>query len=235
VRTKYEIAATIGSLVMMTIARQGSAAEQTPSVAPPEPTADRRLELRPFVGWAAAENSTVGGFLGGDVSYRLHRNWAIGADAALFSPFDGSGGSAPKYPLNETDWSVNLDAALLPWAPAPRPGAVEVFVLFGTGVVRTHPVSVIDPANRHFEDKNLIQLSPGIGLRVYLSPALSLSLELRDTLYLDQHEAAQVAPGSESLPPTDKDSPKNPVTWYSPANVFTQCFQARLGIGWLAL
>jgi hypothetical protein len=209
---------------------------ETPSGARPEPAAaDHRLELRPFVGWAAADRSTVGGFFGADVSYRLHPNWAIGADAALYAPFDGSGGSAPTYPLNETDWSANLDASLLPWAPEPRPGAVEAYVLLGMGIVRTRPMSVVDPSHRQFADKNLIQLSPGLGLRVYLSPALSLSFELRDMLYLETPEASHVASGPESLPSSNPNSPRNPLTWYSNATSFTQCFQARLGIGWLAL
>jgi hypothetical protein len=218
----------------MTFARHADAQEETPAVAPPEATSDGRVELRPFAGWAAQDQSTIGGFFGADASYRLHPNWAIGADAALYAPFNGSSGVPLTHPINETAWSASVDVALLPWAPAPRLGAVEGYVLLGVGAVSTRPVSIVDPSHRQFDYRTLVQLSPGIGLRVFLSPALSVSLELRDMLYFDNHEAARIAPGSEALPPSDPASPRNPNTWFATGSSFTECYQARLGIGWLA-
>jgi hypothetical protein len=135
--------------------------------------------------------------------------------------------------MNETAWSASVDAALLPWAPAPRLGAVEGYAVLGAGIVSTRPVSVVDPSHRQFDYRTLIQLSPGIGVRVFLSPTLSVSLELRDMVYLDQREAARVAPGSATLPPSDPTSPRNPNTWFATGSSFTECYQARLGIGWL--
>jgi hypothetical protein len=218
----------------MTFAGPGAAQEKTPTVAPPEATSDHRVELRPFVAWAAQDNSTIGGFFGADVSYRLHPNWAVGADAALYAPFNGPSGDQLTYPVNETAWSASVDAVLLPWAPAPRLGAVEGYALLGGGVVSTRPVSVVDPSHRQFDYRTLVQLSPGIGVRVYLGPTLSVSLELRDMLYLDQHEAARVASGSATLPPSDPTSPRNPTTWFATESSLAQSYQARIGIGWLA-
>jgi hypothetical protein len=63
---------------------------------------------------------------------------------------------------------------------------------------------------------------------------LSISLELRDMLYLDQPEASRVAPGSATLPASDPVSPRNPDTWYATRTSLVDCYQARLGIGWLA-
>jgi hypothetical protein len=219
----------------MTCARQGAAQEETPSVGPPpEPTEERRVELRPFAGWAAQDNSTIGGFLGTDVSYRLHPNWAIGGDAALYAPFNGSSGVPLRVPMNETAWSASVDAALFPWAPAARLGAVESYALVGLGVVSTRPVSLVDPSHRQFDYNTRIQFSAGIGLRVFLGPVLSISLELRDMLYFDNPEAPHVAPGSATLPPSDPVSPRNPDTWYATGSSLVDCYQARLGIGWLA-
>ena len=218
----------------MTFAPHAVAQEETPSVDPPRPTSDHRVELRPFAGWAAQDHSTIGGFLGIDASYRLHPNWAIGGDAALYGPFNGSSGVPLTYPMTETAWSVSVDGALLPWAPTPRLGAVDAYALLGVGIVSTRPVSLVDPSRRRFADETRVQLSPGIGLRVYLGPTLSVSLELRDMLYIEQWEAAKVAPGSANLPPSNPTSPSNPDTWYAPGSSVTECFQARLGIGWLA-
>jgi hypothetical protein len=210
-------------------AAEASSQEQAPSNSASAPPDLPRLELRPNAGWAIVERSVTGGFVGANVTYRWRPHWAIGLDGVLFSPFDASP-ATPSYPLNESEWAANLDLQYLPWLAQRETGTFDGFVLLGAGLVRTRPVPVLDPANRHFDYNNLLQLAGGVGARVYLGAAFAITLELRDMLYFDKRESARVATGSPNLPTSDPNSPQNPDLWYSPATTLTNCVELRLGV-----
>jgi hypothetical protein len=211
------------------IARAGEepAPERVGAAVPPSPA--HGLELRPYAGWAHAQQSSVGAFGGADVSYRLGSHWAVGLDGALYA--QASPGPAPSYPLNESAWSANFDVAYLPWAPRPEMRALEGYVMLpAPGIVATRPVAVVDPANRHFDLNYLVEFSGGIGARMYLGNSVALTLELRDMIYKDRRESALVASGPPTLSPADPNNPKNPATWYAPTTAFTNCVELRLGV-----
>jgi hypothetical protein len=202
-----------------------------------EPTSEpgalvlHRLELQPHVGWAATPESVTGAFVGVDASFRFSPLFALGVDADWYAPFNGSGGSHPTYPLNETRDSGSLDAFVYLWparATSVSPlGELEVYLLGGAGFVQTRPVSVVDPAIRAFDDNTLVDLNVGVGARLFATDRLAIVLELRDLLYFDKVENPVVAIGPGA--PGNTLSPTNPDTWYSPDTRFTNAVQLRLG------
>jgi hypothetical protein len=198
-----------------------------------------RLELRPYGGWAAAANSVVGPFVGADATFRVHRRWALGVDAAWYSPFEAApSATGARYPLNETTWSASIDGAFFPWVArsgeGPAAGSLEAFVLVGVGLAATRPIAVVDPSRRFSADNHLLQLDAGIGARVYANRALAVTLELRDLVYFDKVENGHVADG-QGLPPNDPRNPANPNTWYSPSSRLSSCIELRLGVSFLVL
>jgi hypothetical protein len=194
--------------------------------------AQNRLEFRPLGGWSIAPNSVTGAFVGADVAFRMGRFFALGVDAAWYAPFNGSAGVHPSYPLNESRWSADLDAYVVPWparaGTSTAMGAFEPYVLGGLGVLAYRPIPVVDPANRHFGDSNAVDLAFGVGVRLFLLERLAIALEVRDLIYFTRMENNAVAGGSTTLPLTDPNNPKNPVAWYSPNTRLTNSVQVRL-------
>ncbi len=200
----------------------------------PRVLALNRLELRPSGGWAFAANSATGAFVGADVAFRMNRFFALGADAAWYSPFNGSAGAHPSQRVNESEWSADLDAYVVPWPAHARAstalGAVEPYVLAGIGILASRPIAVIDPAHRHFDSNNNdIDLAVGVGLRVFLLERVAITLEVRDLIYFERVENPSVANGSTTLPSSDPNNPDDPATWYDPAPHFVNSVQVRLG------
>ncbi len=191
------------------------------------------LELRPVAGWAVLPDSVTGGLVGADVAYRLAPHWALGLDGALYAPFNGSVGSNPSYPRNETSWSASVDVGYLPWVVLPEAGSLDGYGLLGAGVVSSRPVAVRDPTDRRFDDSHLVQLTAGVGGRMYISTGVALSLELRGMVYYQALENPEIPSGSTALPITNPNNPKNPDTWYSTARAFTGCVELRLGVSFL--
>jgi hypothetical protein len=182
-----------------------------------------RLELRPYGGWAAVPNSVTGAFVGADATFRLHRFFALGADFAWYAPFDASVGERPAYPLNETQWSAQLDAYLVPWPAHARSGAAagsfEPYLLGGLGAILTRPVSVVDPANRHFDSSDrLIDLCFGLGARIFVAERVAFTFELRDLIYPEKIESGFVSRNA-----------RDPSTWYDPRTQITNAVQVRVG------
>jgi outer membrane beta-barrel protein len=83
----------------------------------------------------------------------------------------------------------------------------DSYIVGGVGVMRTRPLTVVDPQIRSFEyDYKLSIGNPGIGFRVFLSKWLTVFMEVRDYIYLEKLENKQVALGSER---------SNKATWLS--------------------
>jgi hypothetical protein len=209
------------SLVLLTPARveaQEPDASQRDDV-----LALHRLELRPYGGWAAVPNSVTGAFLGADVTFRLNRIFALGGDVAWYAPFEGAVGASPAYPLNKTQWSADLDAYFVPWPAHARSGAAagafEPYLIVGLGAIATRPISVIDPANRHFDSNtNLVDLGGGLGVRLFLGDRVALALELRDLIYSEKIESGVASRTSQDAS-----------AWYDARAHVTNAIQLRLG------
>lgn len=185
---------SLASLVLFTPEIAGA---QEGDTATHEEIARHRLELRPFGGWAVVPNSVTGGFVGADVSFRFNGYFALGLDGALYTPFNRSAGSNPSYPLDETQYSANLDADFFLWRARARPGeaagAFELYLLGGFGILESRPIAVLDPADRYFFYNRLVDLSAGVGARLFI--AERVPLELRNLLYFENREW----PGAQRL------------------------------------
>jgi hypothetical protein len=217
--------AVAASLVTLPAAAQERA--PTPSASAPS----RNLDVRPYVGAAAVPNSVTTGFVGADAVFWLGRV-GIGGDFAWYSPFNQGPGARPSYPLNESILSGGLDFYLAPWEAHLDEGwarALEPYVVAGPGLMVTRPIAVVDPVHRQFSNNNLIDLSLGLGARLFATRRLAIALEVRDTVYFDKWESPRVAPGSTSLPPASPDNPVNPSTWYDVSTHFTNAVSVRLG------
>ncbi len=176
---------------------------------------------------------------GADVAYRIGGFFGLGADFAWYSPFNRSAGAASTYPLNEIEWSGDLDAYVVPWparaGAGPARGTLEPYLLGGIGFVASRAIAIVDPTNRHFGDKHLLDLCAGVGLHVFVAERMAITFEVRDLIYFDKVENNAVAAGSAALPLNNPNNPADPATWYSPNIHFTNAVQFRLGVSFFVL
>jgi outer membrane beta-barrel protein len=102
----------------------------------------------------------------------------------------------------------------------------DAYVDGGLGVIRTEPIPVIDPDNRTFNWKTLVNFDVGIGLRVFFNRWLAAVLEVRDIMFFDQIENVQVQQGvAAQSAATGK--------WYDPNSHFTNDIQLQVGLSLL--
>jgi len=102
----------------------------------------------------------------------------------------------------------------------------DAYVDGGLGVIRTEPIPVIDPDNRTFNWKTLVNFDVGIGLRVFFNRWLAAVLEVRDIMFFDQIENVQVQPGMAAQSPATGQ-------WYDPNSHFTNDVQLQVGLSLL--
>lgn len=123
---------------------------------------------------------------------------------ALYRPFSGepSTHTAAAFPLSETSGFVTFEVRGIILS---RP-SFELHVFGGMGAIGTRPVSVVDPAHRHFDFDTRLALSLGAALRVPLTSAIYVSFEGRDVIFINQHENAIVALGEAEA--------ENRATWF---------------------
>jgi hypothetical protein len=210
----------------------GSASADEASLDLPSPRAlaVHRVELRPVVGWAFVPQSATGAFAGAEAAYRVGERFALGADGVTYAPFAPGAGSNPTYPTNTTDWAANLDFTVFPLVarrgPGDEAGSLEAYVVGGVGVVAARPVPVVDPAHRWFDDSYMVELAPGLGLRVFVARSFALTFEARDRMYLQKVESPAIETG--------RFGPSDPTTWYDRATPFTNAFELRIGASFFA-
>ena len=181
------------------------ASPPAPVAKPPEPTTDSlRLAIRPS--WAHS-------FLPGSVSAE---GIGLGLDlfpgrplargrlgfslvGAFYGPFSRDEPEAPSaFPLTETLGFINVEARGI----VMNRHAFQLDVFAGNGVIWTRPVSLVDPARRHFEFGNRLDFSAGAALSVRLARGVHLTIEGRDLIYIDQREAPVVAARRADSPDT---------------------------------
>jgi hypothetical protein len=215
------------SLLFVGAASADEAGQDSPS---PRALAVHRIELRPVVGWAFVPQSTTGAFTGAEAAYRVGERFAFGADGAFYAPFAPGAGSNPTYPTNTTDWAANLNFTVFPVVarrgPGDERGSLEAYAVGGVGVVAARPIPVVDPAHRYFDDSYMVELAPGLGLRVFVTQRFALTFEARDRMYFQRVEAHAIATG--------RFGPSDPTTWYDASNRFTNAFEIRVGASFFA-
>jgi outer membrane beta-barrel protein len=99
----------------------------------------------------------------------------------------------------------------------------DAYVVGGLGVIRTKPIPVIDPDNRTFDWKTLVNFDVGIGLRIFFNRWLAAVLEVRDIMYFDQIENVVVQPGPAAQSAATGQ-------WYDPNSHFTNDLQLQVGL-----
>jgi outer membrane beta-barrel protein len=95
----------------------------------------------------------------------------------------------------------------------------DAYLIGGVGVMRTRPVSVIDPAVRTFDFDWRVAFNAGIGLRVFITKWLSIFGELRDYLYMEKLENLEVSLGNRG----------DESTWIDPNSHLTNNVMVQLG------
>jgi outer membrane beta-barrel protein len=73
----------------------------------------------------------------------------------------------------------------------------DSYVVGGVGMMRTRPVTVVDPATRTFDFDIRIAFNAGLGIRVFVTRYLTIFMELRDYMYLEKLENLEVALGDD--------------------------------------
>ena len=82
----------------------------------------------------------------------------------------------------------------------------DAYVVGGVGIIRTEPIPVIDPDNRTFDWKTLVNFDVGIGLRIFFNRWLAAVLEVRDIMYFDQIENVVVQQGPAAKSAANRNS-----------------------------
>lgn len=217
-------ATTTLAVVALVLAGPAAEAQQGVEDGPPARTiALHTVGLEPYTTLALVPDSVTAGAIGADLSVRVNRFVALALDGAWFTPFEASP-STPRYPLNETRASGDLDVQVFPWPARARRGGeggtFEPYALAGLGVVVTRPVAVVDPVDRHFGDDDLVAVTLGVGARFFVTRWFALDAQVRDSFYFERQES----------PTVSATDPQNPTTWYDPATHLTHDLQLRLGL-----
>jgi outer membrane beta-barrel protein len=154
----------------------------------------------------------------------LNGNWYDGLNVDSDFNFQNRRAARIAVPLNIYQFSGDLNFTYVPmYGKFAGFGDFifhyDAYVEGGVGLIRTKPLSVIDPDNRSFPDwNNLVNFDLGIGFRIFFNRWLAAILEVRDLIYSDQIEAKDVA-----LDPTNKG------LWYDKGQHITNNVQLQLG------
>jgi len=135
---------------------------------------------------------------------------------ALYGPFSSEARrQTVAFPLNETLGHLSLETR---YAVLKR-SSFELSPVGGVGMVATRPVSVIDPEYRRFDYHTRLAMTLGAVLHGRLAAHVLLGIEVRDLVYVEQHENSWRAP-------TQRASPD---TWFG-NKPLTHMIECRLGL-----
>jgi outer membrane beta-barrel protein len=97
----------------------------------------------------------------------------------------------------------------------------DSYLIGGVGLLRTRPVSVVDPSIRTFDFDIRIAFNVGMGIRVFVTRYLTFFMELRDYMFLEKLESltVELGPGRE-----------RPDTWVSEDATLTHNVAAHVGM-----
>jgi outer membrane beta-barrel protein len=157
----------------------------------------RRTELLPFVGTTMNDNMIRHYTVGGELAYYLTDVLAVGVEGLYYvhsfrEPYDLVPRQARRLPtINQYNWSAALnfhyvpvygkfavlDHKLVTW---------EVFFTAGIGAGQ----SEILPRNREFDSFSNLLIMPNVGasMRFFVSKWMTISLGMRDYVFLDKFE-----------------------------------------------
>ncbi|HTQ48847.1 MAG TPA: outer membrane beta-barrel domain-containing protein [Polyangiaceae bacterium] len=203
----------------------------------------QRFEIQPYFNFTLNDQFVSHNGPGLALNYYITQVLAIGVDGVWYGGLNGESdfnfqnrrAARIAVPLNNYQFSADLNFTYVPmYGKFAGFGDFifnyDVFISGGGGIIRTQPVSVIDPDNRKFTDwNNLVNFDLGIGFRIFFTRWLAAVLEVRDLMFFDRLENTNVS----ILPPTDPNGPLNPngqVPWLDPDTHFTNDVQLQLGL-----
>lgn len=172
----------------------------------------RRTELLPFVGTTMNDNMVRHYTVGGELAYYLTDVLAVGVEGMYYThsfrePYDLVPRQARRLPtLNQYNWSAALnfhyvpvygkfavlDHKLVTW---------EVFFTAGIGAGQSEVI----PRDNNFEGFSTLLIQPNIGasMRFFVTKWMTISLGMRDYVFLDKFEPTN---RSEMMFPTAADA-----------------------------
>lgn len=193
-----------------------------------------RFELQPYWSFSLNDQFVSHPGPGLAVNYYITNVLAVGLSGTYYQPFNGDSdfnfqnrrATRIAVPLNEYQMGAAVNFTYVPIY-----GKFSGFSKFifhydgyidgGVGIMRTRPISVIDPDNRKFDWDNRLTFSLGIGLRVFLNRWFAVTGEIRDYIYQEQLEATNVA--------ATQAKQRDQNTWFGDKQI-TNNVQAQIGI-----
>jgi outer membrane beta-barrel protein len=174
----------------------------------------QRLELNPYWGFTLNDQFVSHPGPGADIKFYVTNVLAIGVNGNLYAGLNGDSdfnfenrrAAHLSVPLNEYQWSANLNFTYVP-VYGKFAGfnnfifSYDIYVLGGVGAISTRPYAVIDPDNRTFKFTPKVDFDLGVGLRIFLNRWIAANLEVRDYIYQEQLEATTI----NTADPTNKN------------------------------
>jgi outer membrane beta-barrel protein len=156
----------------------------------------------------------------------VNANWYDGLNADSDFNFQNRRAARIAVPLNIYQMSADLNFTYVPmYGKFAGFGDFifhyDAYVEGGVGLIRTKPLSIIDPDNRSFPDwNNLVNFDLGIGFRIFFNRWLAATLEVRDLIYSEKIENTII----------DTQNPSNKSEWYDTGTHITNDVQLQIGL-----
>ncbi len=80
----------------------------------------------------------------------------------------------------------------------------DLYVSAGVGIMRSRPIPAIDPETRRFDWNTAILFDANIGVRIFFSRSVGLTLELRNFVYPELLENTNIAPEEGAVLPNNR-------------------------------
>lgn len=244
---KKDVGADAGSNVIGDLAEPDSAAA-APAAAPTnvkETTEEiyavqqvyalrlRRVELTPFFGITLNDPYVSHPSVGVALNYWFTNVLAVGANFSWYEGFENESdlnfhvrrSLRVAVPINEYQLNAHLNFTYVPFYgkfSAFNRGIFQwdSYLVGGIGMMRTRPISIIDPEVRNFAWGNRLAFNVGLGIRVFVTRWLAIFGEVRDYMYLEKQENTQIALGEDRF---------NSSTWYSGSPSFVNNVTVQVG------
>lgn len=98
----------------------------------------------------------------------------------------------------------------------------DAYLIGGVGMMRTRPIPVFDPSVRSFDWGTRVSFNVGLGLRVFLSRWITVNMEFRDYIFLEQYENTRI--------PVDTADRANPDNWLADSSTLVHNASIQVGM-----
>jgi len=98
----------------------------------------------------------------------------------------------------------------------------DAYIVGGVGMMRSRPIPVFDPSVREFDWGTHVAFNVGLGLRIFMSRWLTLNVEFRDYMFLEQYENTRI--------PVDPVQRADSDNWLSSGSTLVQNASIQVGL-----